>query len=164
MKSIYNAMLERTGGFVPMSEEEFDVHRRPAPPAGAGPARALPHRGGERRAGGVLPHPPRLERRHQGGRRAAHPFGLPVGLAKMAWAARRIDRLRVLLLRHQAGLPAPRHRRAPRTWRRCARRGGSATTGGELGWTTEDNDLMNRAIESMGARRYKTYRIYDKTL
>ena len=30
--------------------------------------------------------------------------------------------------------------------------------------TTEDNELMNRAIESIGARRYKTYRIYEKAL
>lgn len=37
-------------------------------------------------------------------------------------------------------------------------------TGGELGWTTEDNDLMNRAIESMGARRYKTYRLYERAV
>ncbi len=45
---------------------------------------------------------------------------------------------------------------------RAARRLGY--DGAELGWTTEDNELMNRAIESIGARRYKTYRIYEKAL
>ena len=35
-------------------------------------------------------------------------------------------------------------------------------TGAELGRTLEDNDLINRAIEAMGARRYKTYRLYER--
>ena len=34
----------------------------------------------------------------------------------------------------------------------------------ELGWTLEDNDLINRAIEASGGERYKTYRIFEKTL
>lgn len=37
-------------------------------------------------------------------------------------------------------------------------------TGAELGWTLEDNDLINRAIETVGARRYKTFRIYERAL
>jgi GNAT superfamily N-acetyltransferase len=31
----------------------------------------------------------------------------------------------------------------------------------EMSWILEDNVLMNRSIEAMGATRYKTYRIYD---
>ncbi len=37
-------------------------------------------------------------------------------------------------------------------------------TGGEISWTLEDNDLVNRAIETMGGTRYKTYRIYQRAL
>ncbi|MEN6451419.1 MAG: hypothetical protein ABFC96_13080 [Thermoguttaceae bacterium] len=37
-------------------------------------------------------------------------------------------------------------------------------TAAELGWTFEDNRLVNRAIEAVGARRYKTYRIYERSL
>ncbi|MGD9128479.1 MAG: N-acetyltransferase [Planctomycetia bacterium] len=37
-------------------------------------------------------------------------------------------------------------------------------TGAELGWTLEDNDSVNRIIERVGAERYKTYRIYEKSL
>jgi GNAT superfamily N-acetyltransferase len=37
-------------------------------------------------------------------------------------------------------------------------------TGAELGWTLEDNHLINRTLETVGARRYKTYRIYEKSL
>ena len=36
--------------------------------------------------------------------------------------------------------------------------------GGELSWTLEDNVLINRGIERMGARRYKTYRVYEKQI
>ena len=37
-------------------------------------------------------------------------------------------------------------------------------TGAELSWTTEDNYLVNRTIEAVGARRYKTYRVYQKPI
>lgn len=37
-------------------------------------------------------------------------------------------------------------------------------TGGELGWTLEDNEKINRGIELMGGERYKTYRVYEKDL
>ncbi len=36
--------------------------------------------------------------------------------------------------------------------------------GAELGWTLEDNVLINRTIEAAGGRRYKTYRIYEKPI
>ena len=36
--------------------------------------------------------------------------------------------------------------------------------GGELGWTLEDNVMINRGIERMGAKKYKTYRLYEKSL
>ncbi|HET7785993.1 MAG TPA: N-acetyltransferase [Myxococcales bacterium] len=46
-----------------------------------------------------------------------------------------------------------------------ARRGARAGyVGGELSWTLEDNVMINRGIERMGARKYKTYRVYEKDL
>ncbi len=36
--------------------------------------------------------------------------------------------------------------------------------GAELSWILEDNELMNRPLRQMGARAYKTYRLYEKTL
>ncbi len=44
--------------------------------------------------------------------------------------------------------------------------GGKAVgmTWGELGWTLEDNAAVNTGIKMMGAKRYKTYRIYEKAL
>jgi hypothetical protein len=46
-----------------------------------------------------------------------------------------------------------------------ARRGERAGyVGGELSWTLEDNAMINRGIERMGARRYKTYRVYETSI
>lgn len=35
---------------------------------------------------------------------------------------------------------------------------------GEMSWTLEDNDLINKTITSVGGIKYKTYRIYSKRL
>lgn len=37
-------------------------------------------------------------------------------------------------------------------------------TWGELGWTLEDNSAVNAGIRMMGAKKYKTYRVYEKSL
>ncbi len=37
-------------------------------------------------------------------------------------------------------------------------------TWGELGWTLEDNAAVNAGIRMMGAKKYKTYRVYEKGL
>ena len=37
-------------------------------------------------------------------------------------------------------------------------------TWGELGWTLEDNAAINTGIRMMGAKKYKTYRVYTKDL
>ena len=83
--------------------------------------------------------------------------------AKMLWATRKIDRLRVLMFGIKQG------------WRRRgidallavetvneARRLGYVA--GELGWTGEDDKLVNRTIQATGARRIKTYRIYQREI
>jgi GNAT superfamily N-acetyltransferase len=37
-------------------------------------------------------------------------------------------------------------------------------SGGQIGWTLEDNDLVNRAIEGFGCERTFTYRIWERAL
>ncbi len=41
---------------------------------------------------------------------------------------------------------------------------GRGYTEGEASWVLEDNVMMNRAAEMMEGKRYKTYRLYDKTI
>lgn len=37
-------------------------------------------------------------------------------------------------------------------------------TNAELGWTDENNDKITHVLERVGAKRYKRYRVYEKTL
>lgn len=45
---------------------------------------------------------------------------------------------------------------------RAAQRMGFAR--GEVSWTLDDNELVNRAIPLMGGTHYKTYRMFEKGL
>ncbi|HME92137.1 MAG TPA: N-acetyltransferase [Myxococcaceae bacterium] len=165
IKSIYNAMLDRSWGFgfVPMSEEEFDfIAARLRPLVQIRPELCLiAEVKGEPAAFSLTLPDSNVALKRANGRLTT--FGLPLGLAKMFWAARRIDRLRVLLF----GIKPGYRRRGldailALDTLRAARDLGYSW--GEIGWAAEDNTLMIRAIEAMGARRYKTYRIYERSV
>lgn len=163
IKSVYNAMLERSWGFVPMSNEEFDaIAARLRPLVHVRPELCLfAEVNGEPVAFSLTLPDSNIALKAAGGRLTR--FGLPVGLARMLWAARGIDRLRVLLLGvkpafRSLGLETLLYLDTMRAARELG------YTGGELGWAAEDNEPLNRAIEGMGARRYKTYRVYERPI
>ena len=97
LKSIYNAMLERNWLFLPMNEEEFDsITARLRPLVRVRPELCLiAEVKGEPVAFCITLPDSNVAIREAGGQLTR--WGVPVGLAKMAWAARRIERLRVLL-------------------------------------------------------------------
>jgi len=89
-------------------------------------------------------------------------FGSPIGLIKLLWHRRKIRTVRFVAL----GV-VEKYRRAGiaemlvlQVMEEGARRGFS----GELSMTLEDNLLVNRFIETMGASKYKTYRIYRRRI
>ena len=89
---------------------------------------------------------------------------LPFGWLKFLLAKRRIDRLRVFALGvkhsyHHTGVAAGLYLKHLET----AHEPG-AIEGGEMGWILETNGPMNRAMEGMGGRVVKKYRIYEKVL
>ncbi len=91
-------------------------------------------------------------------------FGLPIGLARLMYRARHVKTARMMVLDVLES-----HRRrgiAELLILRTLEYGKNVIgyTGAELGWTLEDNRLINRTIEAVGGRRYKTYRIYSKDL
>lgn len=91
-------------------------------------------------------------------------WGLPWGLARLAWNLRRVRTCRLVTL---GVLPKFRRRGVAELLIYRTLVTGKAElgyAGAELGWTLEDNDLINRPIELVGSRRYKTYRIYEKPL
>jgi GNAT superfamily N-acetyltransferase len=85
---------------------------------------------------------------------------LPTGLLKILYYQRLIKSVRVLALGvveeyRASGLAAGFYA----TLVRNARKLGYQAC--EMSWILEDNVLMNRSLEVMGAKRYKTYRIYE---
>jgi GNAT superfamily N-acetyltransferase len=87
-------------------------------------------------------------------------FGLPIGLIKLLYQRRKIRKARFVAL----GV-LEKYRRAGiaetlvlQVMEEGARRGFA----GELSMTLEDNVMINRFLEALGASKYKTYRIYRR--
>jgi hypothetical protein len=89
---------------------------------------------------------------------------LPFGWLKFLLGKRKIDRLRVFALgvkhdyRH-TGVAAGLYLRHLET-----SYAPDAIKGGDMGWILETNEPMNRAMEGMGGRVVKRYRIFEKAL
>jgi GNAT superfamily N-acetyltransferase len=87
----------------------------------------------------------------------------PFGLFKLLWHSRKISHIRVIIMgvvrEHQnLGIAAlfydQIYRQGP----------GFGYHSAEMSWILETNKPMNRSLELVGARRAKTYRIYEKPL
>jgi GNAT superfamily N-acetyltransferase len=86
---------------------------------------------------------------------------LPTGIFKLLTGIKKVKTMRTVMLGvikeyQHAGLGALFY---IETLHRAKRRG---IVGGETSWVLEDNTPMNNAIESLGSKIYKTYRIYQK--
>ncbi len=151
---VYNAAWERNWGFVPMTRDEF-LHEAAEMKQILVPDFVLLGEVGDRVVGFALALPDiNIALKHAGGRL------FPLGLPKILYYQRKIRRLRVLALGvveefRTAGVAAAFYS----TLIRNARRLGYEES--EMSWILEDNALMNRSLEVMGARKYKTYRIYE---
>lgn len=154
--SIYSAAWSRNWGFAPLTKEEFRVLAKDMKSILA-PEFALVGEIDGRPVGFALAIPDI--------NRALKPAGgnlFPIGLIKILYHQRRIKSLRVMALGVidefrtagvAAGFYATLIKRAQRLgYEDC-----------EFSWVLEDNILMNRSIEALGARRYKTYRLYEGT-
>jgi hypothetical protein len=89
---------------------------------------------------------------------------LPFGWLKFLLGKRKIDQLRVFALgvKHEyrhSGVAAGLYLKHLET---AARPG--TIEGGEMGWILETNGPMNRAMEGMGGKVVKKYRVYEKSL
>jgi GNAT superfamily N-acetyltransferase len=89
-------------------------------------------------------------------------FGLPVGLLKLLWHRRKIRKARFVALGvlekyRGAGI-------AEMLVLQVLQDGASRGFTAELSMTLEENVLVNRFIETMGASKYKTYRIFRRPL
>jgi len=85
----------------------------------------------------------------------------PFGLFKLLYYARKIDRLRVLIMGvieqyRNKGIDSVFYLE---TYRKAIAKG---YKWGEFSWILENNDPINTALRNIGAKVYKTYRIYEK--
>jgi len=160
IKVVYNGAWADNWGFIPLTDEEFDFTAKDMKQI-ADPELILIAEDGKRPVGFSMALPDfnqvliRLKGRL-----------LPFGLFKLLWwtkVRRAADGVRVLTM---GVLPEYRKRGLDNvfyleTFERGVARG---YHWGEFSWILENNEMMNRAAENLGYRRYKTYRIYDYQL
>jgi GNAT superfamily N-acetyltransferase len=151
---LYNATWAQNWGFVPMTREEF-LHEAAEMKQILKPELVLIGEVEGRAVGFALALPNiNLALKHAGGRL------FPLGLFKILYHQRLIKELRVVALGvveeyRTLGVAAGFYAELIRN----ARRLGYGLS--EMSWILEDNVLMNRSLKTMGARKYKTYRIYE---
>ncbi|QRK06493.1 N-acetyltransferase [Archangium violaceum] len=161
VKAMYNMAWEKNWGFVPMTEGEFDHLARDLKQMVRPELALIAEVKGEPVGFGLTIPDANEAIKAANGRLTT--FGLPIGLAKLLLASRRIRRLRLVLLGtvegyRRRGLDAILYLDTLNKARELG------YEGGEISWTLEDNHLVNRAIESMGGKRSKQYRVYEKPL
>ena len=161
LREIYNQAWEKNWGFVPFTEAEIEFMTSELKPLLV-PEFAWIAEIGNEPVGFTLCLPDiNVILRHINGRLTR--FGLPIGLIKLLLYKRRIQKGRLIAL----GV-VEKYRRAGiaemlvlRVMEETMVKRGIT---GELSMTLEDNFMVNRFVEAIGADRYKTYRIYRKQL
>jgi len=151
---VYNSAWERNWGYVPMSREEFFATGKEMKLI-LKPELVLIGEVGDRVVGFALALPD-----INVALKPARGKLFPTGLLKILYYQRLIKSVRVLALGvveeyRPSGVAAAFYA----TLVRNARKLGYGDC--EMSWILEDNILMNRSLEVMGAKRYKTYRIYE---
>jgi GNAT superfamily N-acetyltransferase len=152
---VYNAAWERNWGFVPLTPDEVRHYAKDLKPILDENWAFIAEKDGET-IGAALTLPDYNQVLiHLNGRL------LPFGWAKALYYRRKIDRVRVFALG------------VKREWQHtgvgakfyelhydAAERGREKA--GETGWILETNKSMNRAMEGMGGKIVRTYRVYEK--
>jgi GNAT superfamily N-acetyltransferase len=161
IKELYNAAWEKNWGFVPMTDKEFDLLGKELKMV-LDPAMVLFAEIDGKAVAFVITVPDANQAIKKANGRLTT-FGMPIGLVKMLLELKRIRSGRLIAL----GVRKEYRKRGVdallvlETFNAGKRLGWTA---GEISWTLEDNDMVNRMIEVFGSKRSKTYRVYGKAL
>ena len=152
---VYNAAWEKNWGFVPMTKEEFFLQGKDMKQI-LKPELVLIGEKAGKAVGFALALPD-----VNVALKPANGSLFPTGLLKILYYQRLIKGLRVLALGvveeyRTSGVAAAFYATLVRTARNLGYDGNC-----EMSWILEDNVLMTRSLEVMGAKHYKTYRIYE---
>jgi hypothetical protein len=157
VRDIYNLAWEKNWGFVPMTDAEID-HMAASLKHVIDPRLILFAEIEGKPIGFALALPDLNQALAKANGRL-----FPFGLIRILLESRRIHRVRVLTL----GI-LPEYRRLGADLLLYAllysdgvRRGYHA---GEFSWILEDNELMKKPLQALGATVYKTYRVYDRSI
>ncbi|PYL40446.1 MAG: N-acetyltransferase [Verrucomicrobia bacterium] len=161
LRKIYNQAWKNNWGFVPFTEAEIEFMTQELSQLII-PEFTLIAEVGDEPAGFILCVPDiNVALRHINGRLTT--FGFPIGLLKLLYYKSRIRTARLIAL----GV-IEKYRRAGIAEMLVLRIVEDAMIKhgftGELSLTLEDNFMINRFLEAIGAHRYKTYRIYSKSI
>ncbi|MDP8240769.1 MAG: hypothetical protein P9X24_16905 [Candidatus Hatepunaea meridiana] len=154
---VYNSAWSDNWGFVPWTEAEFE-HGAKSLKQVIDPDIVLVAEVNGKPVGFSLALPDiNYALKHINGR--LFPFGLPI----LLWHSRKIDRIRILILGvikeyRGRGIDTAMYYE---TFRISTDKGYQSC---EMSWILEDNEPMNRAAKMMGAKKYKTYRLYERRL
>jgi len=154
---VYNAAWERNWGFVPLTDAEVRHYAKDLKPVLDENWAFIAEKDGETVGAGLTIPDYNQVLHHLNGRL------LPFGWAKALWWRRKIDRVRVFALgvkpEHQhTGVAARLYQRHYESAERTPQ------NGGEMGWILETNEPMNRAMEGMGGRVVRRFRLYERPL
>lgn len=160
IKAIYNAAWEKNWGFIPMTDAEFDFMAKQMKQI-VDPDFILiaEHKGNPVAFSLTIPNlNEALIKIHDGKL-------FPFGLIKLLWHSRKgqIRSVRVVTL----GITKEHRNSGIDTvfYHKCFEEGlKKGVHWAELSWILEDNTAMNRALERLGGRIYKTYRILEMSL
>ena len=154
---VYNAAWEKNWGFVPITEDEVDFQAKNLRPV-LDPHWAWIAERGDEVIGAALSLPdinqvmPKLNGRL-----------LPLGWLRFLLGKRKIDEVRVFALGVK---PEHQHTGVAASFyiKHIEATSPDGVMSGEEGWILETNEPMNRAMEGMGGRVVKKYRLYEKAL
>jgi ribosomal protein S18 acetylase RimI-like enzyme len=157
VKDVYNGAWRDNWDFVPLTDAEMEYMVKKMKPLVIPDYAIFAEIGGETAAFALALPDYNVALKRLNGRLT------PLGLLKFLYYSRKIKTIRVWML----GVKAEYRRRGIETllyleiFRRGQARG---VEWGEMSMILEDNHLMQKALEALGAKIYKTYRIYQARL
>lgn len=161
LREIYNQAWEKNWGFVPFTEKEFDFMAKELKPLLVSDLIWVAEIEGE--SVGFILCVPDINVAFQKINGRLTTFGLPIGLAKLLYHKSRLKTVRLVAL----GV-VPKYRRhgiaemlVLHIIEEAMLKRGFI---GECSLILENNFMMNRFLEAIGAEKYKTYRIYRRPL